>query len=134
MSEAVFSANDLLLREHDSWPDIERATLHALYRALDHGGVIVFAGAGISMDYGFPGWEQLAKCVVKQVIEQEQEIGVKEIEDVYIRYAYELIQAREMTRDPRHLIGILNYCHRIYVRRIMKKLFGGVVQSAMKAA
>jgi hypothetical protein len=137
MGGVMFSAPDLRLRDHVDWVDIESTTLQMLYQALDHGGIIAFAGAGTSMDYGFPRWEHLAKCVVGEVLnDHSSKIRLTKIEHAYLQYALGLIDpgGNSAGRDPRHLMGILNYCHRVYVRRQSERSFGNIVELAMGAA
>jgi tetratricopeptide (TPR) repeat protein len=132
--DVVFGAQTMRLRDYDSWPEIESTVLHALCRALDMGGVIAFAGAGTSMDYGYPGWSSLAKCVVDQIVGDSSN-GAKQndLDKMYTKHAAKLMEG-ENPLIAREKMGILNYCNRLFVRQNVEQHFGEVVDAAIRAA
>jgi|GEM_PF-4028306 hypothetical protein len=122
------------LRELKTWPDIEVATEYALYRALDFGDVVGFAGAGMSWDHGYELWLGLAKKIVTKVSKYEEfHPPLSTAEGEYLRYVNpEYNPSLWQHPSTSKLTGILDYCHRLFFRRRMEDEFSKILEDNIR--
>lgn len=130
--EHRFGAHLQPLREFFTFDDLEAGTLQALYRALDQGNVVGLVGTGMSYDFNYPLWGELAQQVVQNIKSNVKfRAGLNDIERTYVDNALE--HWIQNTDSPSLLTGVLDYCHRLYFRRhVSTTEFSKVVQKAIK--
>ena len=134
MTTTRFGAHLRPLREFQTFPELEQATHQALYRALDIGDLIAFAGAGVSSDFGYPMWGKLAGLVVDKV---KSDTAIAEFDPplstVEKDYLKQVTPRRLAKGSPQYLGSVLDYCHRIYFRRECDGKFSRIVTNIFES-
>lgn len=128
--QTLYGAHLQPLREFATPEALENATLQALYRALDIGDLVAFAGAGMSVDYGYPVWSKLGTEVVSAVKKAAEQLKPP-LGGVEQQFLDQIDEERLKQVSGTELTSILDYCQRLFFRRDQESKFREIALGAI---